>query len=446
MRKNNILRLFLISLIVVPIITSCGPNWEQIATQRDDLVARLVTESVRMEDSRAEVKDRSKDFPDYYTKAHESQLVAANEAIANIGSSTTGWLGDLNTAIEKRDKKTANDRLGKIQTALDAVSSYTNQILGPPGSTGQSLYDILDAKVMLLHDGYVKGDTRDLLQETKDLDTTALVSIQTAVPFLLCGTDTQMSFKDARSSYGSAVAGVKSAEQLIIDGDEPAASDALVNAYALFNSASGSITNAPTNHQLAVNAINEAESSKKLADAVLLMIWVDYWYELNTEHSYGVTDLNNANSLCLSENFVSADPYAVTAVTSANSAKAHFDKAVWWSTEVEEEEVYIPPADDDDDDSIDPWSYESEEDTTPNDDNSWEYESEDDNSWEYESDDSDSWEYESDDSDSWDYEYDDSDSWDSDYDDSSSWDSSLFARREEILQLIKPLFEWIKNE
>lgn len=439
MRKNKFLNLFLVCLIMANVLAACT-NWDDVAIQRDNLVTQLGTEQVRMKDSKTEVKNRSGNFPTSYTQATESLLATANDALANIGSESTGWLGELNDAIQQKDKKVANDRLERIQTALDQIRDYTNKILGPPGSTGQTLYDILDGKVMLLHDGYVKGDTRDLLQETKDLDTTVLVSIQTAVPFALCGSDTQMSFKDARSSYGTGVAGVKSAEQFISEGDEPAASDALVNAYVFFNSATGSITTAPTNHQLVVSAIDSAENSQGLAVAAMLIGYGDYPENESSELSAGNDSLNNAYALCYAETFVSADPYVVTAMTEAKSAKDHFDLVVYWSTEEEDEDVYIAPSNDDNE-TLDPWSYDTDEADVPDDSPTWEFETDDSPTWEYETDDSPTWEFESDDSDTWEFESDDSDTWEYESDDSSAWDSALWISP----KILQPLIEWIQQ-
>jgi len=125
--------------------------------------------------------------------------------------------------------------------------------------------------------------------------------------------------------------------------DEPVVSDWLVSAYSSLTGAMGEASEATAAHKTATDAIDVAKSSKTLADAAHLMIWVDYWYKVDSEHGSGVDDLASAQTMCESEDFASA-------VTYANSAKTHFDDAVYWSTQEEPDPVV--ESNDEDDSSI----------------------------------------------------------------------------------------------
>lgn len=360
MRKTHILRLFLILSIVGSMLAACGPNWEDIAKQRDDLFAQLGTEEQRMGQASAEVKEWSGKFPLYYTSDNQPQLTAAENALANINgnSSSVGLIKELDEAIEQRDKKIAKERIGQIQEALLSVSAYTELIIGPPGSTGQGFYKSLQEKVNLLNEGLIKGDEKDLLEETKDRDAPTMASIMAAKknnPFYLCSSTAQMKYIFANSNYGSGLANIKAAEAYYGQNDLPAASDSLVYAIASFNAATGLVASAVDDHQDVVDAIGLANESKMLASAVTWNFFADYYGTASSEYVSGDSDLSSANGKCQVEEFATATYYAV-------SAKGHFDSAYYWINEEEPDPVVIPSDNSDDDEDTN--YYGSEETTT----------------------------------------------------------------------------------
>lgn len=337
MRKSKLLNVLLVFLLITLMLSACGPNWDEISRQRDGLVSQLGTETARMADSKAEVDKHSGDFPAHYTTESKPQLDAAQKALADIGDTQSGWLFELNDAIEKKDRKTATERLDWIKGAMDTIGAYTLRIIGPPEDPNQGLYATLQAKVDLLHTGFVPGDNKDLFGEVQALDAPTLATIQAAKatnPFYLCGSTTQMTYKFASGDYGSGLASYKEAEGYFAQDDLPAASDALVESRNSFNSAVGTVANAVSNHETAYDAIKDAKSSKTIADAAVLMIWADYWSTVSSERSSGIDDLTSAQTMCESEDFASAGTYA-------NSAKGHFDSAIYWSTQEEPEPVVV---------------------------------------------------------------------------------------------------------
>lgn len=363
--KSQLFRLFAVLCIVIPMISACGPNWDEIAKQRDDIFAQLGTEEQRMDQSGDTVKEWSGKFPLYYTTDHQPQLTAAGNALANINgnSSSVGWMAELNSAIQDRDKKVAKERIGQIQEALLSVSAYTELIIGPPGSTGQGFYESLQAKVTLLNEGLIKGDGKDLFEETKDRDAPTLASIAAAKknnPFYLCSSSAQMKYIFANSNYGSGLANIKTAEAYYNQNDLPAASDSLIDAIASFNAATGVVSNAVDDHQDVVDAIGSANESKMLASAVTWNFFADYYGTASSEYVSGDSDLTNANGKCQVEEFASAIDYA-------DSAKTHFDDAYYWINEEEPEPVVVTSDNSDDDEDTN--YYGSEETTTQTEEN-----------------------------------------------------------------------------
>lgn len=423
MRKLKYANIFLVLLILSIPLTACT-NWDTMATERGKVFSSLQLQTTRMEQSQKAVDANQGKFPAHYTKKTESSYASAKQALTDMNGSETviGWMQELDDAIAKKDGKIARQRLGQIQEALKKVSAYTELILGPPNTTGQGLYEVLQAKVDQLHTGFIPDDNKDLFEEVQALDAPTLATIQAAKatnPFYLCGSTTQMSYKVASSDYGSGLASYKEAEGYFAQEDLPAASDALVEARNSFNSAVGSVDKAEDNHKSAVNAIDAAESSKTLADAAVLMIWADYWSNVSSERSSGIDDLASAQTECESEDFANA-------VTYAEKAKSHFDDAVYWSTQEAPDPVV--ESDDDDDSSIWPDSGGGS----------------DDGSWYDSGDDGGSWDSGGDDGGSWDSGGDDGGSWDDGGSDDGSWDA-IFLRREEIQKLLQPLFEWIQK-
>lgn len=425
MRKIKFLNAFSILLILVPMLSACAPSWKTIKQQRDGFVSQLAQEQARMDKAETEVKEWSGKFPAHYTTESKPQLDAAQKALADIGDTQSGWLFELNDAIEKKDRKKATERLEWIKGALDTIGVYTLRIMGPPESTGQGLYRELERKVERLHYGFDPNDGKDLKSEVSDLISPTKVFIDNAEDFKLCGSDVVMTYSAAWNQYNAGVASLSQAERqaemfvLLPDKtavvDEPAVSDWLVSAYNSLTGAMGEASGAKAVHKTAVDAIDDAESSKDWADLALVNFLADYYTTVSSEHSSGVSDLNNAYASCWNENFTAA-------VTSANNAKAHFDDAVYWSTQSKPEETSS------DDDT---WTPSGGGSDSGGDDGSW--------TPDYGGDD-DSWDYGGDDGGSWDDGGGDDGSWDDGGSDDGSWDA-IFLRREQLL----PLLEWIQT-
>lgn len=128
--------------------------------RRAEVEQVLSTAQIRVEAASQTLAQRRGDYPAYYTFG--LSLESARQRIVGEQSTVAVLFGQLTIEQQQRNWTEADRLLDELETIAKEDASTIDRILGPPGTTGQGIFDILDAKSKEIDAGLVETVQRHI--------------------------------------------------------------------------------------------------------------------------------------------------------------------------------------------------------------------------------------------------------------------------------------------
>lgn len=392
----------------------------QIRQQAEAITATVKEAQGRWSQAVKTVGIRRTDYPTKYSVEFDSQIERGRTRLGDGGQAEV-WLAELAEAIAQKDYKVAEERIGQLGTIVSEDVAFVDRILGPPGTTGQGYYEVLDKQSAVVDAGLI-ADVQIHIDMVK-------AYVGQLPRKQLCGSGNLLSYTSVEGQIALARNKLDQAEFVtlvtLIEGfvDKPQVYKEAKEAEAMATAAKQAGDDLSALVERVKLEISQAET-----DLTNATIFVAAHGNLNhtqalVQLTLATSELDAAKAACASQDLSAAIAYADTASAAAM-------QAIWLATPPtatpEPTDTPRPPPtadtsslfeDDDSDDSSSWW------DDSGSDSGSWDDSSSDSGSWDDGSSDSGSWDYGDSDSDSWSDSWsDDSGSWDDSSSDSGSWD------------------------
>lgn len=287
-----------------------------VAVQRATIEDKVEVAVGRLEQAGSVVEARKGDYPMKYSQDFPEELQRARERLGE-GGDLDRLLDQLTDSQKDREWRTAYDLLKELDAIVAQDVGVVDRILGPPNTTGQGWYDILDQKSAAVDNG---------LLDKVSLDISVAKAYVDGLPRKArCDSALTLSFTRAYAKIAEAQAQLATAYQtldMLVDGvvDKPLVYDQAIAAQSSAQGATDSGNADATDVELAYSSIIAADSAIDSAG----------WYisGSNYRQSDAMFALDDARSTlvqakqaCYDENFASAISLANDAQNQAYSAE-----------------------------------------------------------------------------------------------------------------------------
>ncbi len=304
-----------IVLIAIGLIINAfgAADLRDLTNKLADIEVRRTTLLQMLPNAENEFDQNAALFARHWSEGFEQKLSTSRDNLENNGTIYNIWASGVQ-ALQNNNRTLARQYWEEADAALNNSELIIIQILGPPGTTDQRYYDILNQKTQEIDSGYI-----DRVQASID---EGRQYINTLPAKALCGSSTLLSYESALSILNQASIGLNVARTtltvIVPDGvvDKPVAYDQAQQVANQVESARTTAEQLNVSADQAQSQIANCQSTINLAASQLIGAYDSIVAQ--SKYNLAISEGDLAYQSCISQDFSSVTTHVNSCVSYAN--------------------------------------------------------------------------------------------------------------------------------